>query len=73
MILDRHTKYGNYYMPKEVQGNFSDAPNGTKVSTRALHTVREPYENSWGIMATFRTLKSSAPKETSLLTSSRVL
>ena len=72
MILDRHRKYSTY----EVDGalnNFSDAPDGTKVSPYAFHTVFEPYENSWGTMVALRTPMNSAVKETSLLTSSRFL
>ena len=72
MILDRQRKYRSY----EIDGmpsNFSDAPNGTKVSTHAFRTVFESYQNNWGTMVTLQTPRNSAAKETSFLTSSRFL
>ena len=69
MILDRLRSYA-------INGfaiNFLDAPYGIKVSTHAFHTIFEPYENSWGIMVTFRTPRSSVARETSFLTLSRFL
>ena len=72
MILDRQRKYGAY----EVDGvlsNFSDAPDGIKVSTYTFHTAFKPYKNSWGTMVTSWTPRNSAAKETSLLTSSHFL
>ena len=52
---------------------FSYAPNGIKVSTHTLHTPFESYENSWETMVTSRTPRTSAVKETSLMTSSHFL
>jgi len=72
MILDWPRKYGSYEIVG-VPGNFLAAPDGIKVSTHVFHTVFEPYGNSWGTMVTLRTRKNSAAKETSLLTSSRIL
>ena len=72
MILDLPRKYGSYEI-RGVPGNFSPAPDGIKVSTRAFHTVFEPYENSWGTMVALQTPRNFAAKETSLLTSSRFL
>ena len=72
MIYDRQRKYYTYEIDG-VPSNFSDAPDGIKVSTDAFHTVIEPYENSWGTMVTSRTPTNSAAKETSLLTSSLFL
>ena len=72
MILDRQNKCGSYEID-EVPGNFSDAPDGIKVSTHAFHTVLEPYENSWVTMVTLRTPRNSAVKETSLPTLTRFL
>ena len=51
MILDQPRKYCGYEIDG-VPSNFSDAPNGIKVSAHAFHTVFEPYENSWGTMVT---------------------
>ena len=64
MILDQPRKYGSYEIDG-VPGNFSAAPDGIKVSTRAFHTVFEPYENSWGTMVTLRTPRNSAAKTSS--------
>ena len=44
-----------------------------RVHTHAFHTPFESDENSWGTMATLRTPKTSAAKETSLLTSGHFL
>ena len=38
MILDRQRKYRSYEIDG-VPSNFSDAPDGTKVSPHAFHTV----------------------------------
>ena len=56
-----------------VSMKFSKAPKSTEVSTHIFHTLLESYENSWGTMVTFRTVRTSAAKETSSLTSSRFL
>ena len=72
MILDRQTKYSAYEI-NGVLGYFSAAPDGIKASTHAFYTVFEPYENSWGTMVTLRTPGNSAARETSLLTSDRLL
>ena len=71
MILDRQRKNDAY----EIDGlsNFSDAPDGIKVSAHTFHTAFKPYKNSWGTMVTLRTPRNSAAKETSLLTSSHFL
>ena len=70
MILDWQSKYGNYSI-YGMPCNLSAAPNGIKVSTHALHTVFEPYKNSWGTMVTLLTPMNSAARETSLPTSIR--
>ena len=54
-----------------VSVKFSKAPKGIKVSTHVFHTLLESYENSWGTMVALRTARTSAAKETSLLTSKR--
>ena len=45
MRLDLRRKYCTYQIDK-VRGNFWDTPDSIKVSTHALDTVFEPYENS---------------------------
>jgi len=50
-----------------VSMKFSYAPNDVKVSTHTFHTLFETYEDSWGTMVTLRTPRTSAAKETSLL------
>ena len=72
MILDRSRKSHSYEIDG-VPSNFSTTLYGTKVSTHVFHTVSEPYENRWGTMVTLQTLKKSAAKETSLLTTSNFL
>ena len=72
MILDQPRKY-NSHETHEIPTNFLTARDGVKVSTRAFHTVFEPYENSLETMVTLRTPRNSAAKELSLLTSSRFL
>ena len=72
MMSDRQNECGSYAID-EVPSNFSDAPDGIKVSTHAFHTVLEPYENSWVTMVTLRTPRNSAVKETSLPTLTRFL
>jgi len=72
MLLDRPSKYISF----EIDGgpcNFLDASDGVELSTHAFRTLFEPYENSWETMVTLQTPKSSAAKETSLLTSNRFL
>jgi len=56
-----------------VSMKFSYAPNDMKVSTHTIDTLFEAYENSWGTMVTLQTPRTSATKETSLLTSSYYL
>ena len=51
-----------------VSMKFSYAPDHIKASTHTFHTPFESYENSWGTMVTLRTPRTSAAKETSLLT-----
>ena len=63
MILDRLRKYDSYEIDG-VPGYFWAAPDGIKASTDALHTVFEPYENSWGSMVRLRTPRNFAAKET---------
>ena len=54
-----------------VSMEFSPAPEGVKASTHTFHTLFEKaYESSWETMVTLRTPRTSAAKETSLLTSS---
>ena len=72
MMVDWQRKYSTYEI-KGMLGNFSDVPDGMKVSIHAFYTVFEPYENSWGTMVTLRTPRNSAARETSLLTSSRFI
>ena len=72
MILDRQRENGAYEVDGAL-GDFSDAPDGIKVSTHTFHTAFKPYKNSWGTMVTLRTPRNSAAKETSLLTSSHFL
>ena len=45
MVLDRKRKYASHKI-YGMAGNFWAALDGIKVSTCALHTVSEPYENS---------------------------
>ena len=55
-----------------VSVKFSKAPERIKASIlHIFHTVLESYENSWGTMVALR--RTSAVKETYLLTSSRFL
>ena len=56
-----------------VEMEFSYAPNEIKVNIHTFDTLSESYENSWGTMVTLRTPRTSAAKETSLLTSSHFL
>jgi len=56
-----------------VPMKFSKAPKGIKVCTRIFHTLLLSYENSWGTMVPLRTARTSAAKETSLLTWSRFI
>ena len=51
-----------------VSMKLSKAPKGTEVSTHIFHTLLESYENSWGTMVTFWTVRTSAVKGTSSLT-----
>jgi len=64
MILDRQTKCGSYEM-LGVPGSFWAASDDIQVSTRAFHTLFEPYEDSWETMVTLRTPMNSLAKETS--------
>jgi len=57
----------------EVSMKFSIVPKGIKVSTHIFYTLLESYENSWGTMVALQTARTSAAKETYLLTSSRFL
>ena len=72
MIVDWQRKYSTYQI-EGVLSNFSDVPDGMKVSTCPFYTVFEPYENRWGTMVTLQTPMNSAVRETSWLTSSRFL
>jgi len=56
-----------------VSITFLHAPFDIKVSTHTFHTLLESYKNSWETMVTLRTPRTSATKETSLLTSSHFL
>ena len=56
-----------------VSTKFSYAPNGIKVGPHIFDTLFKSHENSWEIMVTLQTLRTSAAKETSLLTSSHFL
>ena len=56
-----------------VSMTFSRAPESIQVSAHVFHTRLESYANSWGTMVTFRTARTSAVKETYLLTSSHFL
>jgi len=56
-----------------VPMRFSKAPKGIKVSTRIFHALLLSYENSWETTVALRTARTSAAKETSLLTWSRFL
>jgi len=72
ILLDRSRKDINF----EIDGGscyFLDASDSIEVSTHAFRVMFEPYENSWGTMVTLQTLRNSAAKETSLLTSSHFL
>jgi len=71
MLLDRKAQGICELDVDEVSMKFSKAPKDIKVSTHAFHTLLESYENSWGTMVTLRTARTSAAKETYLLTSSR--
>jgi len=55
-----------------VSMKFSKAPKGIEVSKHFSYSA-ESYENSWGTMVALRTARTSAAKETYLLTSSRCL
>ena len=57
----------------EVRMKFCRAPSDIKVSTHTFDTLFESYENSWETMVTLGKGETSAPKETSLLTSSHFL
>ena len=50
-----------------ISMKFSEAPEGVKVSTHVSYSA-QAYENSWGTMVTSSTVRTSAAKETSLLT-----
>ena len=54
-----------------VSMKFSQVPQNIKASIHIFHTLLESYENSWGTMVALR--RTSAVKETYLLTSSRFL
>jgi len=56
-----------------VSMTFLYVPNDIKVSPHIFHTLFESYENSWGTMVTLTTPRTSAAKETSLLTSGHFL
>jgi len=56
-----------------VSMEFSKAPEGIKVSAHIFHALLESYKNSWGTMVALRTARTSAAKETFLLTLSRFL
>jgi len=58
-----------------VSMKFSYATNGIKVSTHTFDTLLESYKNRppWGTTVTLQTPRTSAAKETSLLTSSHFL
>jgi len=56
-----------------VPMKFSYVPNDIRVGTHTFYTLFESYENSWGTMVTLRTPRTSAAKETSLLTSNHFL
>jgi len=72
MIPQCPSEQGSYELLVDgVSMEFSYAPNDIKVGTHTFHTLfEESYENNWGTMVTLRTPRTSAVKETSLLTSS---
>ena len=69
----RNVEYSREIRVDGVSMKFSGAPDYITVSIQISHTLLESYESSWGTMVIFRTARTSAVKETYLLTSSRFL
>ena len=73
MLLDRKAQGICEVDVDGVFMKFSKAPEGINVSKHIFYTLLESYENSWGTMVALQTARTSAAKETYLLTSSRFL